>query len=169
VLSRGWLLSVEGAHGEAILRLREAVESWRALGSAIAIPVFLGRAAEAYLRAGQPERGIERVNEAIDCANRNNERQFESELMRLKGELLRVSGGETEAEMFLRKAIDIGQRQEARSWELRATTSLARLLRDTNRHDEGRATLAEIYKWFTEGLDTADLKDAKSLLDELSA
>ena len=168
MLSRGWLLSVEGAHGEAILRLREAVESWRALGSAIAIPVFLGRAAEAYLRAGQPKRGSERVNEAIDCANRNNERQFESELMRLKGELLRVSGDETEAEMFLRKAIDIGQRQEARSWELRATTSLARLLAKQNRRDEARGMLAEIYNWFTEGFYTADLKDAKALLDELS-
>ena len=168
VLSRGWLLSVEGAHSEAILRLREAVESWRALGSAIAIPVFLGRAAEAYLRAGQPGKGIEQVNEAIDCANRNNERQFDAELMRLKAELLRVAGGETEAESFLREAINIAQRQQAKSWELRATTSLARLLRDTNRREEAWATLADIYNWFTEGFDTADLKEAMSLLCELS-
>jgi predicted ATPase/class 3 adenylate cyclase len=169
MLSRGWVFSVEGAHSRAILKLHEAVESWRALGSAIAIPVFLGRAAEAYLKAGQPEKGIEQVNEAIDCANRNNERQFEAELMRLKGELLRASGGEKEAENCLRKAINIARRQQAKSWELRATTSLARLLRDTNRHDEARSTLADIYNWFTEGFGTADLKEAKALLDELNA
>jgi len=87
--------------------------------------------------------------------------------MRLKGELLRVSGDETEAENSLRKAINIAQRQQAKSWELRASTSLARLLRDTNRRDEARATLSDIYGWFTEGFDTTDLKEAKSLLDEL--
>src|SRR5215469_12333557 len=169
VICRGWLLSVEGAHSEAILRLHEAVESWRALGSAIAIPFFLGRSAEAYLRAGQPEKGIEQVNEGIDCANRNNERHFEAELMRLKGELLRVSSDETEAENSFRKAINIAHRQQAKSWELRATTSLARLLRDTTRRDEAHAMLADIYNWFTEGFDTADLKDAKALLHELSS
>src|SRR5262249_32618598 len=108
-------------------------------------------------------------NEAIDCANRNNERHFEAELMRLKGELLRVSGDETEAENSLRKAINIAHRQQAKSWELRATTSLARLLRDTNRRDEAHEMLADIYNWFTEGFDTEDLKDAKALLDELSS
>jgi predicted ATPase len=88
--------------------------------------------------------------------------------MRLKGELLRVSG-EAEAENSLRKAINIAHRQQAKSWELRAGVSLLRLLRDNQRRDEARTMLAEIYNWFTEGFDTADLKDAKSLLDELSA
>jgi predicted ATPase len=72
-----------------------------------------------------------------------------------------------ESERRLRTAIDIARRQSARLFELRATVSLARLLRDTNRRDEVRAMLAEIYNWFTEGFDTADLKDAKALLDEL--
>jgi predicted ATPase len=168
VLSRGWLLSVEGAHSEAISTLREAVESWRALGSAIFIPFFLGRAADAYLRAGQPKKGIEQVDEAIDCVNRNNERQFEAELVRLKGELLRACCDETEAENFLCEAINIARRQQAKSWELRATTSLARLLAKQSRRDEARTMLAEIYDWFTEGFDTADLRDAKVLRDELS-
>jgi predicted ATPase len=71
------------------------------------------------------------------------------------------------AEQAFRTAIGVARRQKARSWELRATTSLARLLRDTNRQDEARVMLAEIYNWFTEGFDTADLKDAKALLDEV--
>jgi predicted ATPase len=82
------------------------------------------------------------------------------------------SGGERgweQAEQSFRTAIEIARRQKAKSWELRATTSLARLLRDTNRRDEARAMLSEIYNWFTEGFDTADLKDAKALLDDLSA
>jgi predicted ATPase len=73
-----------------------------------------------------------------------------------------------EAEACLRKAIEIARGQSARWWELRATVNLARLLRDTNRHEEARVMLAEIYNWFTEGFDTADLKEAKALLEELS-
>ena len=73
-----------------------------------------------------------------------------------------------EAEQSFRTAIEIARKQKARGWELRATTSLARLLRDANRREEARTLLADIYNWFTEGFDTADLKDAKALLDELS-
>ena len=83
--------------------------------------------------------------------------------------MIKDSGSVVEAERCLRTAIDVARRQSARLFELRATVSLARLLRDTNRRDEARAMLAEIYNWFTEGFDTADLKDAKALLDELSA
>jgi predicted ATPase len=74
-----------------------------------------------------------------------------------------------EAEQYFRKAIEVARNQEAKFWELRATTSLARLLRDTNRRDEARAMLADIYNWFSEGFDTADLTDAKALLEELRA
>jgi len=89
---------------------------------------------------------------------------------RLKGEaiLMRDSSMTAAAEECFRKAIAITRSQSAKSWELRATTSLARLLRDTGRRDEARTMLAKIYDWFTEGFDTADLKDAKALLDELT-
>jgi predicted ATPase len=98
------------------------------------------------------------------------ERYYEAELHRLRGELLlmRSDADREGAERCFRKAIDIARRQRAKSWELRATTSLARLLRDTDRRDEARSMLAEIYNWFTEGFDTRDLKEAKTLLDELS-
>ncbi|MGA8058759.1 MAG: hypothetical protein WB999_10980, partial [Candidatus Binataceae bacterium] len=90
---------------------------------------------------------------------------------RVKGELLcaRDSASRSEGESCLRKAIEVARRQESRWWELRATTSLARLLRDTTRRDEAHTMLAEIYGWFTEGFDTADLKDAAALLDQLNA
>ncbi len=93
-----------------------------------------------------------------------------AELYRLEGELLLLqnASGATEAESCFREAIEIAQRQQAKSWELRATTSLARLLAKQGRSDEARAMLAEIYNWFTEGFDTADLKDANALLDELA-
>ena len=82
---------------------------------------------------------------------------------------MRDSSSTAEPEACYRKAIEVARRQSAKWWELRATTNVARLLRDTNRRDEARAMLTDIYNWFTEGFDTADLKDAKVLLDELSA
>jgi predicted ATPase len=133
-------------------------------------PFFLGFLADAYLRAEQLTEGLAVVEEALSLASQTQERWHEAELWRLKGELARQSGSEClpEAENCLRKAIAVAVSQEAKFWELRATTSLARLLRDTNRRDEARAMLADIYNWFTEGFDTADLKDAKALLDELN-
>ena len=94
---------------------------------------------------------------------------YEAELHRLRGELLlmRTDADREGAERCFRKAIDIARRQSAKSWELRAATSLARLKAKLGKRDEGRTILAEIYNWFTEGFDTVDLKDAKALLDEL--
>ena len=97
-------------------------------------------------------------------------RFYEAELHRLKGELLLAADAQmADAENCFREAINTAQRQQAKSWELRATLSLARLLMKQRRRDEARSMLAEIYDWFTEGFDTADLKDAKALLDELTA
>ena len=97
-------------------------------------------------------------------------RFFETEVHRPKGESLLAKGASNavQAEQSFRTAIEVARSQKARSWELRATTSLARLLAKHNRCGEARQMLAEIYGWFTEGFDTADLKDAKALLDKLS-
>ena len=92
-----------------------------------------------------------------------------AELYRLKGELLLLqNAGANEAESCVREAIEVARHQQAKSWELRATMSLARLLKSQGRRGEARTMLGEIYGWFTEGFDTADLKDAKALIDELS-
>src|SRR5262249_5072245 len=126
--------------------------------------------AQAFLMAGRPTEGLAVADEAIVAANQLQIRRFEAELHRLKGELLILAGASREkAESSMRRAIAVERRQEARGWELRATTSLARLLCDNNRLDEARVMLAEIYNWFTEGFDTADLKDAKALLEQLGA
>jgi len=108
---------------------------------------------------------------ALEHARRTGERFMEAELHRLKGEVLARRGPMhyPDAETAYRTAIEVARHQQARWFELRATTSLARLLRDEGQREEARAMLAEIYNWFTEGFDTADLKDAKALLEELSA
>jgi len=110
------------------------------------------------------------VATALRETERGGEKTIEAELYKVKGELLlmRDPPDEAEAERCFRTAIDIARRQKARFFELRTTTSLAHLLRRQGKPDEARAMLAEIYGWFTEGFDTADLKDAKVLLDELT-
>ncbi len=109
------------------------------------------------------------LDQAIARVERSGERFYEAELFRLKGELLHSSNADAPSiKACLRKAIEVARSQSAKSLELRAGTSLARLLEKQGERDEARAILAEIYNWFTEGFDTADLKDAKALLDELS-
>jgi predicted ATPase len=121
--------------------------------------------------AGQPERALLLLDEALGKNERSGFHELDTELHRLRGEalLMRDSSATAEAEACFRKAIQIARVQSAKWWELRATVSLARLPRGTGRRDEARTMLAEIYDWFTEGFDTADSKDAKALLDELRA
>jgi len=130
---------------------------------------YLALVATALGREGQFDESLRAIEESFSIIERGGERDYESEVHRLKGELLLAqdASNAAQAEESFRTAIDISRKQKAKSWELRATTSLARLLAKTDRRDEARAMLAEIYGWFTEGFDTADLKDAKALLDEL--
>jgi predicted ATPase len=115
--------------------------------------------------------GLSALTKALDAADENEERHHEAEIHRLKGELLLLQNKSNaeQVEKSFCTAIEISRKQHAKSLELRAVTSLARLLDEQGRRDEARAMLAEIYRWFTEGFDTADLKDAKALLDELNA
>jgi predicted ATPase len=109
---------------------------------------------------------------AFKAVERSNDRLVEAELYRLKGELVRrdeaSAQGDRQAEALFRESLAVARAQEAKSWELRATTSLARLWRDQSKRVEAYDLLASVYGWFTEGFDTADLKDAKALLDELA-
>jgi predicted ATPase len=132
--------------------------------------MYLGWLAEAYQQLREFSEGLLAINEALTIIDRTGERVYEAELYRLKGDLmLSVSTYNLEeTECCYRTAIGISREQHTRSLELRATMSLARLLAKQGRRDEARAMLANIYNWFTEGFGTADLKDAKVLLDELS-
>ncbi len=121
-------------------------------------------------KVGQAEEGLRVLTEALDLVDKTSERWWEAELYRLKGELL-LQQSQTqhgEAEDCFQQAITIAQRQAAKSWELRAATSLARLWQGQGKTKEAHDLLAPVYNWFTEGFDTADLKDAKALLEELA-
>jgi len=132
---------------------------------------FIVPAAHAYGRGGRVQFALQLIDEALTDSAANGQSMLEAEYRRVKGELLLMGStpDAAAAETSLRQAIDIARGQSAKIPQLRAATTLARMLRETNRNDEARAMLADIYNWFTEGFDTADLKDAKALLDTLSA
>jgi predicted ATPase len=126
--------------------------------------------AEVYLMMKRPDEALRELEMARQRADQMGHRLLEAEIHRLRGEtMLTLPNGDDEAERCFRRAIEIAVRQEARSWELRAATSLARLLRRTGKRDEARATLAPVFAQFTEGFDTGDLREAKALLEELEA
>jgi predicted ATPase len=133
-------------------------------------PYVLALLAEAYTKVGQHETGLTLLAEALAVTNDTEEHRWEAELYRLQGELLLAYSVEHEAEVetCVRQALDIARRQEAKSWELRAAMSLARLWQRQSKRTEACALLAPIYGWFTEGFDTADLQEARALLAALA-
>jgi predicted ATPase len=126
--------------------------------------------AAAELESGEQGKAQAAIEEAFENVNRTKDYWCEAELYRVAAEILLGTPARSvsEAEAHLRREIEIAGHQQAKWWELRAKMSLVRLLRDTDRSDEARTLLAEIYNWFTEGFDLPDLKEAKALLDELS-
>jgi class 3 adenylate cyclase/tetratricopeptide (TPR) repeat protein len=166
----GWFDSAACDRPESSTRMQSALADFRATGALTMTPAFLSYIAQSQGRFGHHEEALATIDEALAVVEETSERAFEAEVHRINGELLlaRNVSNAVVAEQSFRRAIEVARRQKAKSWELRATTSLARLLRDTNRRDEARNMLSEIYNWFTEGFGTADLKEAKDLLDELS-
>jgi len=163
----GWVLAQQGQAQEGIGQIHQGLTAWRATGAEIARPYHLALLAEAYGAMGQPAAALVVLVEALTLVDNTGERLYESELYRLKGELLlqQSSDNHLEAETCFHHAIAIAQKQSAKSWELRAATSLARLWQQQGKRQEAHDLLAPVYNWFTEGFDTADLKDAKALLD----
>ena len=129
--------------------------------------MWLGFLADAHLQAGQPDDALSTLDRATDTAAATGECHYQADLYRLRGAVLAEIGEDAEAASWLRRAVDRAQAQQARSLELRAATRLARLWADQGRRVEARELLAPVYGWFTEGLDTPDLRDARELLDEL--
>jgi predicted ATPase len=165
----GSALVKKGYSEKGLARLRAALDADPAIGTRELISYWLPLLAEACLDTGRIEEGLSAVREAI-AETKERTHFYEAELHRLEGELLLVSKepDETRAEASLRNAVAIARAQQAKSWELRAAASLAKLLAHQGRGGEARALLAPIYGWFTEGFDTADLIEAKALLDELT-
>jgi predicted ATPase len=135
------------------------------------LPRSLALLAEACLEIGRVEEGLSAVHEALAETEETGVRYCEAEIKRLQGELFLASKkpNETRAEVSFRKSLDIACAHQSKSWELRAATSLARLWREQGKRAEAHELLAPVYGWFIEGFDTADLKEAKALLDELMA
>ncbi|PWT86080.1 MAG: hypothetical protein C5B58_02005 [Acidobacteria bacterium] len=165
----GAALIAQGRHEEGVAGLRAGISGWRATGGTPNARV-LSLLAVGLGKLGRPKEGLQMVDEGFACIATSGGQISSPYLHIARGELLLLdnSSAATEAERCFRKAIEIARRQSARSPELRASATLARLLNGQGRRDEARAMLADIYNWFTEGFDTADLKDAKTLLDELS-
>jgi predicted ATPase len=167
-LLRGWAISDEGHSDTGLAIMRDGLAGWRTTEAGLYMPYNLALLADAHAKAGRPGEALSFVAEALAWSQRTGERWFEAEQHRLKGELLRShSGNEDEAGSCLQKALNMARAQSARSWELRAAMSLARLWRDQGNRDEAHALLAPVHGWFTEGFDTPDLKDATALLNEL--
>ena len=166
----GAALIAQGRYEEGVAGMRRGISAFRATGGTSPTS-HLCHLAIGLGRIGRPQEGLEVVEKGFASVAKTGYRLDIPLLHRVKGELLLAQNPSdvAEAEQCFRTAIEIARRQSARSPELRATTSLARLLTGQGRRDEARAMLAEIYGWFTEGFDTADLKDAKALLDELNA
>jgi predicted ATPase len=169
-LMRGWALAQQGQTQEGITQINQGLTAFRATGAEVGRPYWLAQLAEAYGTMGQPEVGLTVLAEALILADTTEERWSDAELHRLKGELLlqQHADNQAEAEACFHRAMAIAQNQHAKSLELRAATSLSRLWQRQGKRQEAHDLLAPIYGWFTEGFDTADLKDAKALLDALS-
>src|SRR5260370_30507372 len=129
--------------------------------------LYLGHLASAHASLGQPEVGLDLIDEAVRRAEVTSEKVIEAELHRLRGEIRLTLGRRAEAEAGLRRALTIAQQQQARWWELRAATTLAKHWRDAGKYLEAYSLLQPVYGWFVEGFDTTPLKDAKALLGEL--
>jgi predicted ATPase len=164
----GWALAMGGA-GEAGLEQTEAgLAAYHRTGATLALPWFLGMLAEAQRAAGRREAAAQTLDDALAMVERTGERFYAAELYRLCGVFLGERGAGAEAEAHLLRALSIAQEQQAQGWSLRAATSLARLWLAQGRGAEARKLLAPVYDQFTEGFDTADLRAAKTLLDELA-
>ncbi|HVB79450.1 MAG TPA: adenylate/guanylate cyclase domain-containing protein [Candidatus Binataceae bacterium] len=167
----GWALAELGDLERGMGEMEAAIAGFARIGGVPRQAFTATMLAKGYEKLGRIDQALALLDDSRARMERSGERLDEAELYRVKGELLYARDGVAsgEGESCLRQAIEIARRQESRWWELRATTSLARMLAKQGRRDEAHSMLAEIHGWFTEGFDTADLKDAKSLLEELSA
>jgi predicted ATPase/class 3 adenylate cyclase len=167
-LCRGFAMVGLGQQAEGIAQLRAGLAAWNGINAHLLEAQWLGVIAEAHLQAGQFDDARSALDRAAETAAATGESHYQAELCRLRGEILTKTGEDAEAASWFLRAIDTARSQQAKSLELRAATSLARLWRDQGKQAEARDLLGPVYGWFTEGFDTADLKETKTLLNELA-
>jgi len=167
---QGVVYALTGKASSAVQILTSGITELRSMGTTISIPQRLSDLARAHAELGQYDAAWRCINEAMTLTETSNERWFEADLHRIAGDLTLMSPEQdaTKAEAFFERALTIARQQQAKSWELRAAMSMARLWRDQGKRDEACELLAPVYGWFTEGFETLDSKEAKSLLDRLA-
>ncbi|MEE8292596.1 MAG: hypothetical protein V3R80_14065, partial [Candidatus Tectomicrobia bacterium] len=166
---QGWTLVEQGQHAAGLAQIRQGMSAYQALGAEVARTWCLCLLAECSRKAGHSEEAWTALTEALTRVTTTRERTWEAELYRLKGELWLTDAAahQTEVEACFARALDLARGQQAKSLELRATLRLSRLWQQQGKHVEARRLLTPIYGWFTEGFNTADLQEARALLDEL--
>jgi predicted ATPase len=171
VMQRGCILALTGKASDAVQTITSGVTAWRSTGSTAMMPSYLSYLARAHAELGQFDDAMRCIGEAITTVETTKERWFEAEANRIAGEiaLLLPEPDVAKAEACFERALAVARKQQAKSWELRAAMSMARLWRDQGKCQQARELLAPVYGWFTEGFDTRDLKEAKVLLDALAA
>jgi predicted ATPase len=176
-IMRGWAIAVQQHSAEGLIQIRQGLDAYRATGAEYQRPHFLTLLAETAGLLGQSESGLAALEEALTLVEQTGEQYYAAELHRQRGELLLLRAAQRhlaqgsreqhEAEACFQQALDVARHQQAKSLELRAAMSLARLWQHQGKRAEAQALLAPVYGWFTEGFDTADLQEAKALLTEL--
>jgi predicted ATPase len=167
---RGWALGMQGQGEAGMAQIGQGIAAVRATGAALFIPYLCTLLADVAAHLGHLEDGVQALAEAHTLVEQHEERWWEAEVCRLRGVLLlrQPETPQAEAEAWLQRALDVARHQQAKSLELRAAMSLARLWQQHGHRAEASELLTPIYGWFTEGFDTADLQEAKALLEGLS-
>ncbi len=169
IFYQGEALTILGEYQLGITKMHEGLAIRLSVGARCNSTAMLGGLAEGLAGAGDLEQGLVTLAEALDLVKETDERYFMAELLRIRAEMLLSQRNDAGAEADYRQAIELAQKQGAKSWELRAATSLGRLMHQQGRNDEARQLVRPIYDWFSEGFDTGDLKEARALLDEIES
>jgi predicted ATPase len=170
IMEQGCLLALTNKSPDAAALIASGIALFRSIGSTYWLPIFLSHLAMVYAKLNQFDDAWRCLSEAMTAIAITRERWFEAEVNRIAGEiaLMSLKLDATKAQTYFERALAVARQQKAKSWELRAAMSLARLWRDQGKVQQARELLAPLYGWFTEGFDTRDLKEAKALLVELA-
>jgi class 3 adenylate cyclase/predicted ATPase len=171
MMQRGCILALTGKASDAVQTITSGITAFRSTGSTTDISFYLSYLAEAHADLRQFDNATRCIGEAMSVVETTKERWYEAEVNRIAGEiaLLSLEPDVAKAEMYFERALAVARTQQAKSWELRAAMSMARLRHDQGKRQQARGLLASVYGWFTEGFETPDLKEAKALLDELTS
>jgi predicted ATPase len=169
MMHQGCVMALTGNPSNGVKILVSGITAYRSMGSTSWVPRFLPYLARAHAELGQFDKAWCCIDEAMTAVETTKERWCEADIHRIAGDIALMAPEPAKAESYFERALAVARKQHAKSWELRAAMSMARLWRDQGKRDQAQKLLAPVYGWFTEGFDTLDLKEAKALLDALAA